>query len=146
MRPVWQDEPPGPPTHWCTEAALASLLEVGLADVPGRVAEEYDYAVVDRWIATEWPDWRMAWWPGEGAPPGYSIAQGHPAGAPPRPWSHVVVCLDGVVVHDPGRRESPGPGLASVEFYAHLVRVPEDDSYDDGWLQLRDQWMEDGSW
>jgi hypothetical protein len=80
----------------CFAAAAASILEVGIDDVPQTRG--------DGWLE-EWRDWlkdrglSIEWYAATGhrAPRGYSIltVKGVCEGG------HAVVCLDGRIVHDP---------------------------------------------
>lgn len=108
MKPVWTQDVAGR-SHQCLEAALASFLEVPVADVPPRRFNSADgswTADLDRltdWLAERfYLRWTNTDVPGY--PPGWSLASGHQFGEPPG-FHHVVVCHGGWVVHDPSAFE-----------------------------------------
>ncbi len=107
----------GKPNGNCFQAALASLLELPLGEVPHVV------------VHADWFDRLTAWALGQGVelvpldtawtPRGYYLASGPAA----RGLAHTCVYRDGVLAHDPHPDRS---GLRSVE--DHLVVVPLDPS------------------
>jgi hypothetical protein len=97
---------PGPGGD-CYAACVASLLEVGLTEVPDLAAAGDRWAsALRRWLAAR--GLCVAFRPGDGRPladqpdpsPGYAIVgQRVPDGS-----VHAVVCRDGRIVHDPASR------------------------------------------
>jgi hypothetical protein len=94
----------------CTEAALASLFEVGIGDVPA-FSEMIEgnglwYFALEEWAAAR--GWEVIRIDREFCPEGYYLA----SGPGPRGPSHMVVMKDGALAHDPHPSRA---GLLKVE-------------------------------
>jgi hypothetical protein len=103
VRPVLQSVP-GPDGD-CYAACVASLLEIGLADVPELMGDRWA-SVLRRWLAVR--GLRVDFSPGDGRPLADQSdpPRGHAiAGQRVLDGSvHAVVCHAGVIVHDPSPR------------------------------------------
>lgn len=128
MIPVYQTTFRGPAAPLeeqgnCGAAVIASLLELSLE-------EAFD---VRDYSDEEWWDYFILWLKArelgaicieayEGGPPGYTIAHTMtPNGIP-----HVVVTLDGKIVHDPASLPDPGPiGQYTIIYPLDVAKVNE---------------------
>ena len=98
----------------CLQAALASILDLPLVEVPHFVQDDHDHPDDPDW---HWYSRMLAWLTarglhlrdGDGAPPGSLVLA---LGKSPRGLGHVVIQRDGETVHDPHPDRS---GLVSVE-------------------------------
>jgi hypothetical protein len=110
----------------CYQAAIASVLELDLDDVPHFIALHKD----EWWIETvKWMNARgkgVAWIPIEDGldsgirPIGYHLMNGK---SPRGDYGHEVVGLDGKVVHDP---HPSGDGIESVVGWTIIYDMKED--------------------
>jgi hypothetical protein len=127
VRPVHQTQfyvPPegaaGDPakTGNCVAACVASLLELDLADVPNFVAVEGDW-----WMEFQWWLHKRGWvaleLDGDYRWPGYSAASGK---SPRGDFKHLVLYLDGKLIHDP---HPSGAGIEGEPSYQWIL-VPLD--------------------
>lgn len=121
MKPIHQNKF-GRPDGNCFEAALASILQLSLAEVPhfGPGHEWWDNAC--NWARKR--GWQLeylpVYWPAK--PTGFYIANG----PSPRGIRHSVVYQDGQLVHDP---HPQNVGLTCIEGYVlvfpHIDRLKE---------------------
>lgn len=130
MKPVFQtqfagtQDAPSDEVGNCYQAAIASLLELELEDVPHFVA------MGDKWWegTIKWMNERgkgVAWIPvGDGLeanlkPSGYHLMSG---GSPRGDFLHEVVALDGAVAHDP---HPSGDGLTFISGWTIIYDMKE---------------------
>jgi len=138
MVPVTQTRV-GYPEGNCFMAAIASVLEVSLDDLPDLFDECCEWHEDGRWDHGDWwgvtrgavrsLGWDIVYIPTKdhkGVPPGYSIA----GGPSPRKdvvngdgknAGHAVVCLDGRMIHDPHPSGDGLDGNVVDEWYIFLV-------------------------
>lgn len=128
MRPITQTivaDPEHPERMGnCLQAALASILDLSLDDVPHFVQDDQDHADDESW---HWYARMLAWLDsrglhlrdGEGAPPGSLVLA---LGTSPRGLGHIVIQRDGALVHDPHPDRT---GLVSVETTWRFVTAEE---------------------
>lgn len=103
----------------CFRAALASILEVALRDLPDLPYEEGTWGIWDALLAERFGLW-LLWPDAEGLGiRGYAVAvvdSEHFGRA-----SHVVVTLDGEVVHDPDPEAKLGAKLGAYRLRSYGV-------------------------
>lgn len=122
MKPIHQTEF-GEPNGNCLQAALASLFERPLAEVPNFMAlgEPQWWFALQRWLFTEYDVWLVVTeaLPEQRAPYGYHLIYGK---SPRGDFNHVVVGYRGEIVFDP---HPDGTGLQMVEGFYLFVSTLE---------------------
>lgn len=122
MKPVYQTTF-GEGAGNCFQAALASIFELPLEEVPNFccVADPSDwYSAANEWLGKKYGLWLLlvGKWDGAAQPPtprGYHLISGR---SPRRGVRHSVVGLNGQMVHDP---HPSGDGLAIEDTYDLFV-------------------------
>jgi hypothetical protein len=124
MKPIFQDRF-GFPEGNCTEAALASILECPLSDVPDlreTPEEGMEWVVaLNEWLVPTYGLCLVFFgsnWGDVPYPPGWVLF----SGMGPRGLGHMVVGFDGEVRHD------PHPDVVGVEIYGIGILVVLDPS------------------
>lgn len=106
----------------CFQAALASVFELSLEEVPNFCVDDPDdwYPTVNTWLGERYGLWLVLTQIGSGttkppSPQGYHLISGL---SPRQGVRHSVVGLDGKMVHDP---HPSGDGLAEEQTYDLFV-------------------------
>ena len=151
MRRVYQTrkgaDPDAPRTSQgnCFPAALASLLDMELKDLPDFDDDSpnwigpFETFLADRGQAMNWLlvrhqfDHSNGWLGPMYAPQGMSLANGP---SPRGDWNHVVVAEDGIEVHDPA-----GPGDSVPYFVDYMVIRPDGGATIDVVELPEDRWV-----
>lgn len=118
------DHPEGPQHGNCQRAAMASILEIGIDDMPPfeeAASAGRFWRQIHEWLEEQGITYRS--FDASAPPEGYSIASG-PA---PRGVSHAVVALDGKVVWDPHPSRT---GLLKIEEYETIRPMTADELKD----------------
>lgn len=131
----------GWPTGNCFAASVASILEIGIDDLPlGAIPAKRPDESVDAWLEP-WNEWfektrglRMvaiaAWWEYEGKEqlylfPGWAVLNCKVLGAPPNSdgteLNHAVVSHNGQIVHDPMPNSETKRHLLKPSCYMYWV-------------------------
>lgn len=98
MKPVFQDkfyDPRVPTKGNCTQAAIASILEKELDEVPNFVEEEYFWTSIKDYLYAR--GFKLTEHHKDHVPDGYYLV----SGLSPRDVLHMVIYLDGELAHDP---------------------------------------------
>ena len=114
MKPIIQTKF-GRPDGNCLEACVASIMEVGIDEVPDFPCGASWFGKLEEWAALRGFEciYVPVHWPIQ--PVGYYIMNGPGR----RGLRHSVVAHDGIMVHDP---HPSGAGLLSVDSYVLLFR------------------------
>ncbi len=114
-----EDHPEGRQRGNCQRAAMASILEIGIDDMPPfELAATSSDFWEDIRIWLEERGLRLAMYDEEDPPKGYALAYG-PA---PRGVRHAVVVLDGALAWDPHPSRD---GLISIDIFEAMVPMTE---------------------
>jgi hypothetical protein len=103
-----------PPLGNCYAACIASIFEVSIDEVPSPIGDEgltrwsdYEARLQDQFFASRGIYTVLSTVAKDWTPPGYTILS---AISPRGDYEHAVVCLDGIIVHDPHPRRDMGVG------------------------------------
>lgn len=98
----------------CWRAAIASILEIGIDDIPHLEDAEYGWVDFHEFLLTQGMVPKFS----DDPPEGYVLA----VGLSPRGVSHCVVAKDGEFVHDP---HPAGGFVLEVKEWIKLEKLPE---------------------